>query len=129
LQPVRRRPPGRGRRRLDWEARSQYPRGSLCEVGACGVTIGPRLGQCGGDDGVDLDGERSWSRNHARWWFVEMSESDLRERSSPRERRLPGETLEEHTAEPVDVDTAVEVLISQQIRLDLLRGHVVGRPD
>ncbi len=99
------------------------PLGRGAQVGAGLPAVGPVLGQRPRDDGVERLGQSRPQIARTRGLLLEVR-VDRRRLGGARERHLPGQALEQHAAERVDVGPAVDRLAA-----DALRREVVQRPD
>ena len=107
IQPERLGSPGRGaRRRFHLAGDRLHPR---LHLAGAAEPFGPLLLQGPEDDGIHTRVHRAF----------------FRRRRKPSNRQLPGEHLVKHHAQGIDIGPLVHILRA----LQLLRGHVVGRPN
>ena len=93
------------------------------QLATCRVPVIGLLCERPRDNFVESRGQSRLEVPYARWRLVEVREQ-RRQVALGLERADAGETLEEHTAEPVDVGAAI-----QRTALDLLGRDVVDRSD
>ena len=117
-----RRPPANERPKSGFARQAELGPRVLDELAAAPVSLLRRLRQGFDENGVEADRQVGIEHARGRWILGDMAPED-RQRALPAERRLTRQTLEQDTAERVDVGAEVE-----RPSPDLLRGDVVGCP-